>query len=153
MATYTLRFGTHRREDGSVAEPGDTVELTDRQREQFNRRKFDPVDDGDEEPADDDADGDDEPDGTDGGDEFETQHAAEDGAYDADVDAESDDGDGEPDEWHDWNEDAWMDLGYEQRAEDVRAGRVDDHLGDVESAERSDTVLEAVEDRRSELED
>lgn len=69
---------------------------------------------------------------------------------------DSDDGDGElqpdPDEWHDWNEDSWLELGYQQRAEDVREGRVDDDLDAIEDAETSDTVIEAVEERREELE-
>ena len=53
--------------------------------------------------------------------------------------------------WEDWNEEDWMDLGYQQRAEDVREGRVDDHLDAIEDVETSDNVTEAVDERRAEL--
>lgn len=46
----------------------------------------------------------------------------------------------------------WLDREYQARANAVLAGRVDSYLDDIEAAETSDTVLEAVADRRSELE-
>lgn len=57
------------------------------------------------------------------------------------------------DEWEDWNEDDWLELDYEQRAEDVQAGRVDDHLEEIVEVETSSTVEDAVEERRDELEE
>lgn len=57
------------------------------------------------------------------------------------------------DEWHDWNEGDWLELDYEQRADDVQAGRVDEHLDEVIDCDRSTTVTEAANKRRDELED
>lgn len=48
MPEYTefrLLRGTHRRRDGSRATAGDIVELTDRQTDQFNMDRFEPVED------------------------------------------------------------------------------------------------------------
>lgn len=73
-----------------------------------------------------------------------------------------DDGDGsdgqegkppDVDEWEDWNEDDWLELDYQQRADDVRAGLVDDHLDEIEDAETSTTVVDAVALRKQDLED
>lgn len=63
---------------------------------------------------------------------------------------ESSDGDA-VESWANWNEDDWLDIGYTQRADDVRAGRVDDYLDDIEEVETSQTVTDAVEQRRDEL--
>jgi hypothetical protein len=70
-------------------------------------------------------------------------------------DSEAEDTDSAPDvdEWADWNEDDWLDVGYEQRADDVRAGRVDEHLEAIADVETSSTVEGAVEARRNELAD
>lgn len=83
---------------------------------------------------------------------------------DSDLDSESEVDDGivrsdsvdeadasDVDSWDDWNEDDWLSLDYQQRAADVREGRVDDHLDDVEAVETSGTVTAAVGDRRAEL--
>lgn len=43
MPTYTVLSGTHRREDGSVAEAGDTVEMSEEQRDRFSLGKFEEV--------------------------------------------------------------------------------------------------------------
>lgn len=40
MPTYRVVRGTHRREDGTVAEVGDTVEMTEDVRNNFPREKF-----------------------------------------------------------------------------------------------------------------
>lgn len=48
--------------------------------------------------------------------------------------------------------DRWLDQQYTHRAEQVRSGDVDDSLDEVEEAETSETVLDAIEERRSELE-
>jgi len=63
------------------------------------------------------------------------------------------DTDGAPavEKWADWNEDDWLDLGYKQRVEDVREGRVDRHLEDIADIETSDTVEDAVDERLAEL--
>lgn len=71
----------------------------------------------------------------------------------SDVVVDGDDGAPDVDEWHDWNEDDWLELDYQQRADDVRTGRVDDHLGDIRDVETSETVKGAVEARRSVLDD
>jgi len=48
--------------------------------------------------------------------------------------------------------DRWLDQHYTHRAEQVRSGDVDDSLDEIEDAETSETVIEAVQDRRAELE-
>lgn len=82
--------------------------------------------------------------------------AVDDAATDTDTDsgdtettemAEPEDGS----EWNDWNEDDWFELDFQDREVDVREGRVDAHLDAIESVERSDTVIDAVADRRGEL--
>lgn len=52
-----------------------------------------------------------------------------------------------------FDEDAWMEPGYQQREAAVLDGRVDEHLDAIEAAETSETVKEAVEERRAELEE
>ena len=49
MPEYRVLRGTHRLEDGTRAEPGDTVTLTVEQRERFARGKFEPVEEDDDE--------------------------------------------------------------------------------------------------------
>ena len=48
--------------------------------------------------------------------------------------------------------DAWLEQDYTERADRVRSGDVDDHLEAIADAERSDTVLDAIGERRTELE-
>lgn len=67
----------------------------------------------------------------------------------AEVDGGGDSGGEEP---VDFDADRWLADDYEHRAARVRDGEVDAHLDAIESADRSNTVLEAVEARRSELE-
>lgn len=55
--------------------------------------------------------------------------------------------------WESWNEEDWLDLDYQQRAEDVREGRVDDHLHEIADVETSQTVEDAVSDRLAEVTD
>lgn len=74
----------------------------------------------------------------------------EDDADESETEAEETESD-DVDEWAAWNEDDWLDLDYQQRATDVREGRVDDYLGQIEACETSETVEEAVEERRAEL--
>lgn len=50
-----------------------------------------------------------------------------------------------------FDEDAWLDQEYMARAESVRAGEVDEHLDRIETIERSQTVEDAVAERRAEL--
>jgi len=71
------------------------------------------------------------------------------GAHPRDV--EVIDGGGESDDIE-WSEEAWLDGDYSERAEAVAGGRVDGHLDAIEDCETSDTVIEAVEERRAELE-
>ena len=81
---------------------------------------------------------------------FADEDEDEDGADEGDAsDADAED----VDEWEAWNEDDWLDLDYQQRADDVREGRVDDYLGQIEASETSETVEEAVAERRAELSD
>lgn len=51
-----------------------------------------------------------------------------------------------------FDEDAWMDRDYQDRETAVRDGDVDEHLDAIADAETSETVKEAVDDRRDELE-
>lgn len=48
--------------------------------------------------------------------------------------------------------DEWLDRDYQDRAEAVAAGDVDDHLEEIEDEETSETVIEAIQGRRDELE-
>ena len=57
---------------------------------------------------------------------------------------ESDDGEFDVDEW--------LEQDFDDRADAVRAGEVDDHLEEIADHETSDTVLDAVGERRAELE-
>lgn len=63
------------------------------------------------------------------------------------------DGPPDGDEWEDWSENAWLELDYQQRADDVRDGRVDEHLDAIADVETSETVADAVDHRRDELEE
>jgi len=47
--------------------------------------------------------------------------------------------------------DAWLDQDYTDRADRVRAGDVDEHLDAIAEAETSSTVLDAIGERRAEL--
>lgn len=58
----------------------------------------------------------------------------------------------ETDDVSEWDEDEWLDGGYQDRADMVRTGAVDEFLDEVEAVETADTVLDAVEARRDELE-
>lgn len=53
----------------------------------------------------------------------------------------------------DFETNGWLENDYQDRAEAVRAGGLDDFLNEIEDAERSDTVLEAIDERRAELEE
>jgi len=72
------------------------------------------------------------------------------GAHPRDVEAIEDGGDESDD--IEWSEEAWLEGDYSERADAVADGRVDGHLDAIEDCETSDTVIEAVEDRRAELE-
>jgi hypothetical protein len=68
-----------------------------------------------------------------------------------------DDGDGSGDEEDEdgadeaFDADEWLDQDYRGRAERVREGEVDEVLDLVADEETSDTVIEAVEERRNEI--
>jgi hypothetical protein len=51
-----------------------------------------------------------------------------------------------------WTEADWLDADYQARADSVRAGDVDAHLDDIEACETSKTVIDAVENRRDDVE-
>lgn len=138
MPEYRVLRGTYRRSDGTVAEPGDTVTADESFVDRFPDSKFDRVHADDTGGPDDDSDG-----STDTADTDDTADDGDDGAAAEPPDVN---------EWQDWNEDDWLALGYEQRAKDVRNGAVDARLDRIESVDRSNTVLDAVEARRDELE-
>jgi len=71
------------------------------------------------------------------------------GAHPRDVEAIED---GDESDDIEWSEEAWLEGDYSERAEAVADGRVDDHLDAIEDCETSENVIEAVEDRRAELE-
>lgn len=63
--------------------------------------------------------------------------------------------DGPPDvvaEGDDFSSNGWLDNGYQDRADAVHAGGLDEYLDEIEEVETSQTVIDAVEDRRDELE-
>ena len=47
----------------------------------------------------------------------------------------------------------WLENDYQDRADAVLEGGLDDYLEEIEEAETSDTVIDAVEERRAELEE
>lgn len=56
------------------------------------------------------------------------------------------------DDGEDFSVNGWLENDYTDRADAVREGGLDDYLNEIEAAETSQTVLDAVEDRRAELE-
>ena len=56
------------------------------------------------------------------------------------------------DEADDFELNGWLENDYQDRADAVLDGGLDDHLDKIEDAETSETVLDAIEDRRTELE-
>lgn len=48
--------------------------------------------------------------------------------------------------------DEWLEQDFGDRAEQVRSGDVDEHLDAIDDAETSDTVRDAIGERRAELE-
>jgi nucleoside-diphosphate-sugar epimerase len=77
----------------------------------------------------------------------DAEDASGDGSGDEAADAGDDDGEAEP-----FDAEAWLDQDYQTRADRVRDGDVDAHLAAIADAETSQTVLDAVNDRRDELE-
>ncbi|MFW6435002.1 MAG: hypothetical protein ACOCY1_01335 [Halovenus sp.] len=67
---------------------------------------------------------------------------------DEETSTDSDDADAE-----EFDVDEWLDDDYEDRADAVRAGEVDEHLDEIDEAETSGTVRDAIGERRAELED
>lgn len=65
---------------------------------------------------------------------------------------DTDDADGGSD-GDDFSANGWLENDYEDRADAVLEGGLDDHLDEIEDVETSDTVIDAVEERREELED
>jgi len=106
-------------------DPGEEKEVEERYAEYLrdNRDDFEVVEEGDD---------------RDGADEGE------------DGDDDEEDGDGETGYLFDIDE--WLDQDYRERAERVRSGEVDEVLGLIADEETSDTVIEAVEERRAEQE-
>lgn len=64
---------------------------------------------------------------------------------------ESEDGDEGDGDGGEFDIDAWLDHDYQERADRVNAGEVDDHLDQIAEEETSDTVLDAIGVRRAEL--
>ena len=58
----------------------------------------------------------------------------------------------DPGDATDFSANGWLENDYKDRADAVRAGGLDDYLDEIEDAETSETVIEAVEERRAELE-
>ena len=52
-----------------------------------------------------------------------------------------------------FDEDAWLDQDYTDRAEQVRTGEVDAHLETIDDIETSGNVRDAIGERRAELEE
>ncbi|MFC6973645.1 hypothetical protein ACFQL1_01535 [Halomicroarcula sp. GCM10025709] len=71
-------------------------------------------------------------------------------------DTDPDEGDSEfrfdPGDATDFSANGWLDNDYQDRADAVRAGGLDDYLAEIEDAETSETVIDAVDERRDELE-
>jgi len=85
--------------------------------------------------------------GNDGGDEAASTGDDDGDADDEAADAGGDDGEAEP-----FDAEAWLDQDYQTRADRVRDGDVDGHLTPIADAETSQTVQDAVDDRRDDLE-
>ena len=72
---------------------------------------------------------------------------------DAAVEADGDETDDTADESaSEFDTDEWLDEHHETRAKRVRSGDVDEHLEPIADAETSDSVLDAIGERRAELE-
>lgn len=65
------------------------------------------------------------------------------------ADGESEEGDA----GDDFGVNGWLENDYQDRADAVLAGGLDDYLDEIEAAETSETVLDAVDERRDELEE
>jgi hypothetical protein len=52
-----------------------------------------------------------------------------------------------------FDSEAWLDENYQTRAQRVGDGDIDEHLDTIAEVETSETVQDAVEDRRDELEE
>lgn len=76
----------------------------------------------------------------------------EDSVGESEAPGDGDDGGVDSDAADEFDTAAWLEADYEVRAERVTAGAVDAHLDAVEAAERSQTVIDAVEQRRADLE-
>lgn len=61
-------------------------------------------------------------------------------------------GEAEGSDEDEFDADAWLEQDFDDRADRVRAGDVDDHLEEIADEETSDTVLDAIGERRAELE-
>lgn len=59
---------------------------------------------------------------------------------------------GDDDVGDDFSANGWLENDYQERADAVLEGGLDDYLGEIEEAETSETVIDAVEQRRAELE-
>jgi hypothetical protein len=70
----------------------------------------------------------------------------------AEPEPESADSDSDESDTDGFNVDAWLEQDYQERADRVRAGDVDDHLDVLDEEETSDTVRDAIGERRAELE-
>jgi len=75
------------------------------------------------------------------------EDASSDDSDDGAADAGDDAGEAEP-----FDVEAWLDQNYQTRADRVRDGDVDHILDTIVDIETSQTVLDAVDDRRDELE-
>ena len=58
----------------------------------------------------------------------------------------------DPGDAEDFEANGWLDNDYQDRADAVLAGGLDDYLDEIQKAETSDTVIDAVEERRDDLE-
>lgn len=58
----------------------------------------------------------------------------------------------DPGEATDFSTNGWLDNNYQDRVEAVQAGGLDEYLDEIENAETSETVIDAVQKRRVELE-
>lgn len=66
----------------------------------------------------------------------------------ADADAGEDRDESDADDSAGFDSEAWLDQNYQVREQAVLDGEVEDHLDDIEVVETSETVIQAVDERR-----
>jgi len=85
--------------------------------------------------------------------EYLTEERGDFAIVNGEVGTDDTDSDEDESEAEAFDTDAWLEQNYTDREDRVRSGDVDDELELIAESETSDTVLDAIGERRAELED